>query len=472
MGKDSGETPFCHRHPTRPARRRCYHCRKPICPACQIRTEGHIFCSEACATAHRRRRILSRLERLNRTALEGRWFRLAGLAVLLVLGALVLWISSRLDRFVEVPEPALPVFRSLREKGLDMEKLDWDAPGPVRILSPESGATVPSSRIAVEGTAPPEAMVGLYVNGRKVDVQMAPQGKWRFDGVPLPERRCVIQARYFDNRGDSSFSPAVLVELRTAPASLLPMEAAAPEVPLNGLNLSRGPTSRRQVFLTFDGGSNANATEAILETLKREEVRATLFLTGEYMRRYPELVRRMAGEGHVIGNHTFSHPHLTTLSFNGRQQTLPGVTEDFLKGQLEKANDLFRLIAGRDLSPYWRAPFGEFNGQILRWAAAAGYRHVYWTPHLDTLDWVASPEDPLYKGPREILKALRRQEGKGPEGLAGGILLMHLGSERRSADRMDTVLPELIRDLRQRGYAFGTVEDAWPPPSSGAGSGN
>lgn len=472
MGKDSGETPFCHRHPTRPARRRCYHCRKPICPECQIRTEGHIFCSEACATAHRRRRILSRLDRLNRTALAGRWFRLLGLLFLLAAGAAAIWFSARLDRFVEVPEPALPVFRNPREKGLDMEKLDWDAPGPVRILFPESGTAVASSRIAVEGTAPPEAMVGLYVNGRKVDVRMAPDGRWRFDAVPLPDQRCILQARYFDNRGDSSFSPAVLVELRTRPEPMPVETAAAPEPPVNGLSLSRGPTTRRTVYLTFDGGSNASATETILDTLKRQEIRATLFLTGEYMRRYPDLVVRMAREGHLVGNHTFSHPHLTTLSFNGRQQTLSGVTGEFLRSQLQRAADLYRLITGKDLAPYWRAPFGEYNGQILRWAAAAGYRHVYWTPRLDTLDWVASPEDPLFKSPRETLEAIRRQADRAPGGLSGGILLMHLGSERRSADRMDTVLPELIQDLKERGYAFGTVEEAWPRTAPGEGAGD
>ncbi len=472
MGKDAGETFFCHRHPTRPARRRCYQCRKPICPACQVRARGHIFCSEACIGAHRRGEILHRLDRLNRTALQGRWFRLLGLAVLLAMGGLVIWLSSSLDRFVEAPEPPLPAFRNVRERGLDMESLDWDAPGPVRILAPGNGTSVSSSRIAVEGTAPPEAMVGLYVNGEKVDVRMAADGRWRFDSVPLPDRRCILQARYFDNRGDSSFSPAVLVELLARPEPVPLETAAVPEPPVNGLSLSRGPTSRRQVFLTFDGGSNANATEAILDALKREEIRATLFLTGEYMRRYPDLVLRMAREGHVVGNHTFSHPHLTTFSFNRRQQTLSGVTEEFVKSQLQRAADLFRLITGKDLAPYWRAPFGEFNGQILRWAAASGYRHVYWTPRLDTLDWVASPEDPLFKSPSQILDAVRRQAAREPEGLSGGILLMHLGSERRSADRLDAVLPEMIADLKGRGYSFGTVDEAWPQPSAAPPAGN
>lgn len=462
MAKEPRESPHCRRHPTRPARRRCYHCRQPICPDCQLRLEGHIFCSEACAKAERRRTLLSRLDRLNRTALAGRWFRLLGLAGLLAGGAALVWFSGRWDRFVEAPEPPLPVFKGLKERGLDQEGPNWDAPGAVAITAPAPGLILQESLIPVEGTAPPEAMVGLYVNGRKVDVQLALDGRWRFEGVPLTDRRCLLQARYFDNRGNSSFSPAVLVELGARPAAAPVETAVAREIPLNGLNLSRGPVDRREVYLTFDGGSNANSTVAILDTLKAEGLQATFFLTGEYMRRYPELVLRMDREGHLVGNHTYSHPHLTSFSFNGRQGTLSGVTEEFLKSQMTRAEDLFRLITGKSFAPYWRAPFGEFNREILGWGAAAGYRHVYWTPRLDTLDWVASPEDPLYRSPRQILEGVLRQAGRGPDGVSGGILLMHLGTERGSAERADSVLPEMIRSLKARGYGFATVDRAGP----------
>jgi peptidoglycan-N-acetylmuramic acid deacetylase len=289
---------------------------------------------------------------------------------------------------------------------------------------------------------------------------MCSGGGWRFEGVPLTAARNLVQARYFDNRGNSSYSPAVLVELQTSPARAVP---AAPELaeqpPVDLANLTRGPAGRREVFLTFDGGSTANVTAAILDILKHEGVHATLFLTGEYMQRYPDLTRRIAAEGHVVGNHTFSHPHLTTYSFNARQATLSGVTQDFLKGQLQRTADLFQLITGKPMSHLWRAPFGEFNSQILSWAQAAGYRHVYWTPHMDTLDWVASPSDPLFKTPQQILKGLLIRDTTDARGLDGGIILMHLGTERESGMEADRILPDLIQSLRARGYGFGTVAE-------------
>lgn len=304
--------------------------------------------------------------------------------------------------------------------------------------------------------------MGLYVNGQKVDVQMAPKGEWAFDSVPLTEAHTVIQARYFDNRGFSSYSPAVSVELQARPERWpAVVENVPPPQPVSdGANLVRGPAGRREVFLTFDGGSNANSTPAILDILKREGVKATVFLTGEYMQRYPDLVRRIAEEGHQVGNHTFSHPHLTSYSFNGRQSTLAGVTEEFLKTQLQRAADLYHLITGKTMSPYWRAPFGEFNGQILGWASSAGYRHVYWTPHMDTLDWVSSPSDPLFKTPQQILTNLLKRASSDPHGADGGIVLMHLGTERESGMRADSILQGLIERWKDRGYSFGTVDDA------------
>lgn len=433
-----------------------------------MRAEGHIFCSEECARDHRRSAFFQRLAKWNRTALAGFWFRAVLLAGILAGGAGFVWFSMHADRLLWAPEFSLPAFKKQREKGLDQEKVNWDQPGTIYIGSPSSGSAVKTNRVTVSGHAPEEAMVGLYVNGEKVDVQMAHKEAWRFDGVPLTGNRNILQVRYFDNRGNSAYGPAVWVDLEAKPALLASSAEAspAPEPAPTAFNLTGTEEGHREILLTFDGGSNANATQAILDTLKQRKVRATLFLTGEYMQRYPDLVRRMAGEGHVIGNHTFTHPHLTTISFNGRQSTLSGVTEEFLKSQLERTNDLFKLITGRSMDPYWRAPFGEFNKQILAWASEAGYTHVHWTPHLDTLDWVSSPKDPLFRTPQQILAGILATEAK-RGGLEGGIVLMHLGSDRSDAMRADTILGQLIDDLSARSYRFATVDDLPKPSRTG-----
>jgi len=434
-----------------------------------MRSEGHIFCSDHCVRGHRRRARWERFARWNRMALHGWWLRVLFLAGLLALGAATVWLSARFDRFLYTAPEAGSSFRPKRaaEAGIDRELLDWNTEGPVVIESPAAGAAVPGNRLTVEGRAPRETMVGLYVNGQRQAVQLSADGGWRFEDVPLPARQTILQARYFDNRGNSAFSRAVLVTLAPSlpPAPPLPEVIPEPEMPpAPALDLARASLGRREVLLTFDGGSNANSTPAILDILKAHRIHATMFLTGEFIQRYPELVRRIAEEGHTVGNHTFSHPHLTSYSFNGRQTTLPGVTADFLRSQLSRAAGLYQLVTDRPMSAYWRAPFGEYNGTILRWGADAGWRHVYWSPHMDTLDWVANPTDPLFRTPAQILAGLLRQARQGPSGMNGGIVLMHLGTEREGESRADTVLESLVRQLEGDGYGFVPVDRAEPAP--------
>lgn len=229
-------------------------------------------------------------------------------------------------------------------------------------------------------------------------------------------------------------------------------------------NLSRGPTWERKVALTFDGGTEANVTVEILDTLRNLGVRATIFLTGQYITRYPNLVRRMIRDRHEIGNHTFSHPHLTTFGVNHRQDTLPGVTKEFVQGGLRRVARLFEEVAGVPMSPYWRAPYGEHNPEIRRWAAEIGYLHVGWTrdpaagEDLDTRDWVADPHSPIYYRAEEVRERILNF-GRGTTAQAnGGIILLHLGTQRRQ-DRINGELPAIIDGLRTQGYHLVPVSE-------------
>jgi peptidoglycan/xylan/chitin deacetylase (PgdA/CDA1 family) len=229
-------------------------------------------------------------------------------------------------------------------------------------------------------------------------------------------------------------------------------------------DLSRGLTSERKISLTFDGGAEANATEEILDTLKSSGVRTTIFLTGQYLSRHPDLVRRMVRDGHEIGNHTFSHPRLTSFADNGRHETLPGVTKEFLQSELRQAARLFQEVTGTPMSPYWRAPYGEHNSEIRTWAAEIGYLHVGWTreagagENLDTRDWVADPHSPIYHRPEEVRERILNF-GKGrPVRANGGIVLLHLGTQRKE-DRVHRELPAIIHGLRKQGYDLVPVSE-------------
>lgn len=222
-------------------------------------------------------------------------------------------------------------------------------------------------------------------------------------------------------------------------------------------DLARGPTWERKMALTFDGGAEANTTVEILDGLKSMEVRATIFLTGGYIDRYPDLVRRMVREGHEIGNHTFSHSHLTTYALDRRQDTLPGITKEFVHSELRRAARLFEAVTGVPMSPYWRAPYGEHNPEIRRWAAEIGYLHVGWTrdlaarEDLDSRDWVADPESPIYYRAEEVRERILTFGQGRPARANGGIILLHLGTRRRQ-DRIHDELPAIVHGLRAQGY--------------------
>jgi peptidoglycan/xylan/chitin deacetylase (PgdA/CDA1 family) len=243
---------------------------------------------------------------------------------------------------------------------------------------------------------------------------------------------------------------------RHAPARSRPAPRATAE------DIKRGDLSRREVALTFDGGSEANVVGEILDSLRAANVRVTVFLTGQFIRLHPDWVRRMAADGHEIANHTDTHPHLTTYATNHRQHTLPNVTRDFVVGQLRRAEESLRTLTGKAMAPLWRAPYGEHNGEIRAWAAEAGYRHISWTQgagtaeDLDTRDWVADRSSRIYRS-REQIAARILEFGTGrPEGLSGGIVLMHLHSNRQT-DRPHDGLPDLLKALQGQGYRVVTI---------------
>lgn len=243
---------------------------------------------------------------------------------------------------------------------------------------------------------------------------------------------------------------------RHTPARSRPAPRATAE------DIKRGGLSRREVALTFDGGSEANVVGEILDSLRAANVRVTIFLTGQFIRLHPDWVRRMATDGHEIANHTDTHPHLTTYATNHRQHTLPPVTREILIGQLQRAADSFRTLTGKAMAPYWRAPYGEHNGEIRAWAAEAGYRHISWTQgagtaeDLDTRDWVADRSSRIYRSREQIAARILAFGNGRPEGLSGGIVLMHLHSNRQT-DRPHDGLPDLLRALHAQGYRLVTI---------------
>ena len=197
--------------------------------------------------------------------------------------------------------------------------------------------------------------------------------------------------------------------------------------PVFGRVLSRLPTNDRKVALTFDDGPNPDATPLILDALAAHAVRATFFVLGRHVERWPELVRRAAVEGHTIANHGYHHRKLHLQR--------PGFVREDIRLGTE------RIEAATGTRPaFFRAPHGFRNPWVNRAARRYGQRVVGWTLGV----W-----DSDKPGVETITK--RSLDGC----RAGTILLLHDGDGYDAGgDRSQTAaaLPGIISGLRERGY--------------------
>jgi peptidoglycan-N-acetylmuramic acid deacetylase len=227
------------------------------------------------------------------------------------------------------------------------------------------------------------------------------------------------------------------------------------------VSFDNGSTSKKLISLTFDGDSYCNVADAILDTLRSRKVKATMFLTGKFIRKFPNFVKKAIAEGHEVGNHTNTHPRMTSWKQDRTNKTLPDITEYVIARELNYTNDFFKKITGRGIAPLWRAPYGEKNRQISRWAMKYGYIHIGWKQARswryshDTNDWIPDPETPGYRTPQEVLDKFNTLALQKPYGMNGAIILMHLGTRRKPVEeQVHWILGKMIDQLREKGYEF------------------
>jgi peptidoglycan/xylan/chitin deacetylase (PgdA/CDA1 family) len=227
-------------------------------------------------------------------------------------------------------------------------------------------------------------------------------------------------------------SPQTSTTTNPASASTTTVAPTGPAVVVH-----HGYEGRRWIALTFDAGSDAGNTTAILDLLAARHVHATFALTGAWARANPDLVRRIARDGHAIVNHTNTHQ-----SFTGFSTHTPALSAAERAAQLEQADTSIAAITGNSTRPWFRPPYGDIDKATLLDIARAGYRYaLMWT--VDSLGW---------KGLAPSDVAARCLNGATP----GGILLLHVGSLSTDA----AALPRILDGLQTRGYKLVTITAA------------
>ncbi len=189
----------------------------------------------------------------------------------------------------------------------------------------------------------------------------------------------------------------------------------------------------KKIALTFDDGPSKRYTAAILDILKKHNVKATFFVVGENVQKFPELLSREIAEGHEIGNHTYSHCHL---------QKMDVVT---LSGELDKAGKILMQVGGYKTTLF-RPPEGVINQAVRAAAKGAGYSLVLWT--IDTRDWA-------HNSTSNIIRMITDKASD------GDIILFHdfvVGSSPTPQ-----VLEIIIPKLREMGFEFVTVSELSQP---------
>lgn len=227
-----------------------------------------------------------------------------------------------------------------------------------------------------------------------------------------------------------------------AGAALWTYASASPGSTLFGATLVAG-ADEREVALTYDDGPNGELTLRLLETLAERRVTAAFFVIGDYVRQQPEVVRRVAEAGHVVGNHTMSHPVL-------RMQSAARIREE-----LAGCNAAIEDATGARVR-YFRPPHGARRPAVLRIARELGLTPVLW--NAAGYDWEPiAPEEIRANLTSDI--AANRRRGRG-----SNVLLHDGGQHGLGQPRAATVAATamLIDRLRARGMRFVDL-DAWAP---------
>lgn len=207
-----------------------------------------------------------------------------------------------------------------------------------------------------------------------------------------------------------------------------------------------GDENNKELYLTFDVGYEAGYTESILDTLKKHNIKAAFFIVGNYFDSNPDTIQRMTDEGHIVANHTLTHPNMSKMS----------TFEDF-KNQIIPNEEKYNKITGKELRKYYRPPQGVYNTQNLQDAKNLGYTTIFWS--VAYVDWEQDNQPSHEKAISTLMKRIHN----------GAIILLHSTSKTNME-----ILDDFITKCQNLGYEFKTLDELTNvnTPSSSISSAN
>ncbi|MBQ9984257.1 MAG: polysaccharide deacetylase family protein [Lachnospiraceae bacterium] len=192
------------------------------------------------------------------------------------------------------------------------------------------------------------------------------------------------------------------------------------------------PVSGKKIYITFDCGYENGYTPDLLDVLKEEEVTAAFFVTQTFIRDNVELTKRMKEEGHLVCNHTVTHP------------SMPGESVEEQKKELLECEAYMKEVTGYEMDLFFRPPKGEYSQQSLQVARDLGYTTVFWS--IAYLDYDVNNQP----SKEHVIEHFRKYYHP------GAIALMHNVSLANH-----DALQQVIQDLKKEGYSFGTLYDLY-----------
>ena len=189
-------------------------------------------------------------------------------------------------------------------------------------------------------------------------------------------------------------------------------------------------TNKKNIYITFDAGYDNGVMPKILDVLKEKNVKSTFFVTGDFIKLEEELLLRIVDEGHIVGNHTWGHKDITTLS------------KDDLKLQLNKLEKAYYELTNKEMIKFFRPPSGQFNKEALTNLNDLGYHTFFWS--IAYKDWLVDHQRGDNYAYNNVMEQLHD----------GAIILMHTVS----TDNLNS-LPKIIDEIRAKGYEIKNLDE-------------